>query len=67
MSRTIVHRVTVSDDDMEEATLDTLDLDGTNEVLHSREGEEMSMISALTSIIEELDEGEALVIRRVII
>lgn len=67
MSRTIIHKVTVSDDDMEQATLDILDLDESNEVSHTREGEEMSMISALSGLIEELDEGEALVIRRVII
>lgn len=67
MSRTIIHKVTVSDDDMEQATLDILDLDEGNEVSHTREGEEMSMISTLSGLIEELDEGEALVIRRVII
>lgn len=67
MSRTIIHKVTVSDDDMEQATLDILDLDESNEVSHTREGEEMSMISTLSGLIEELDEGEALVIRRVII
>ena len=67
MSRTIIHKVTVSDDDMEQATLDILDLDESNEVSHTREGEEMSMISTLSGLIEELDEGEALVVRRVII
>lgn len=67
MSRTIIHKVTVSDDDMEQATLDVLDLDEGNEVSHTRDGEEMSMISSLTGLIEDLDEGEALVIRRVII
>lgn len=67
MSRTIVHRVTVSDDDMEEATLDVVELDESNEVAHTREGEEMSLISHLTTLVDELDEGEALVIRKVIV
>lgn len=67
MSRTIVHKVTVSDDDMEEATLDVVELDDSNEVAHTREGEEMSLISHLATLLEDLDEGEALVIRRIII
>lgn len=67
MSRTIVHQVTVSDDTMEEATLDVVELDESNEVAHTREGEEMSLISHVASLIESLDEGEALVIRRVVI
>jgi len=67
VSRTIIHKVTVSDDDMEQATLDVMDLDDSNEISHTREGEEMSMISTLGGLIEDLDEGEALVIRRIII
>jgi hypothetical protein len=67
VSRTIVHKVTVSDDDVEEATRDAVELDDSNEVAHTRDGEEMSLISHLAGLLDELDEGEALVIRKIII
>lgn len=68
MSRLIMHKIGLTDsqDSMSEATLNTVALDEANEVAHTREDEELSFLRSLFADIEELDEGEALVIRKVI-
>lgn len=70
MSRIIVHKVGLAEDgqgdSMSEQAINA-ELDESTEVIHSREDEELSMIQQLIGKIEELDDGEALVIYKVII
>lgn len=71
MSRTIVHKVALNDDEpsdeMEFAALRSEHMTPQTMVLHTREDEDFSLVRGLLTQIEELDEGEALVIYKVII
>lgn len=70
MSRIIVHKTGLEDGDgdtMSDAAVFPSTLNESTEVIHSREDEELSMIQGLIGKIEALDEGEALVIYKVII
>jgi hypothetical protein len=71
MSRIIVHKVGLAEDDqsgsMSEAVLETVNLTEETEVIHSREDEELYLVSSLVNAVDALDEGEALVIYKVII
>lgn len=70
MSRIIVHKTGVVDgdgDSMSDVAVFPSTLSESTEVIHSREDEELAMVQGLIGEIEKLDEGEALVIYKVII
>lgn len=69
MSRIIVHKTALEpgEDSMSDAYVAKPYLTEQTEVIHSREDEELAMVQSLIGKIEELDEGEALVIYKVII
>jgi hypothetical protein len=70
VSRIIVHKTGVvggDGDTMSDVAVSPSTLDESTELLHTREDEELAMIRGLICEIEKLDDGEALVIYKVII
>jgi hypothetical protein len=71
VSRIIVHKVGLDEEfqseTMSEALLETKQLTEETEIIHSREDEELHLVSSLVNAVDALDEGEALVIYKVII
>jgi len=70
VSRYIAHKVRIDTseaDSMGDARILDAELSESNEVLHCREGEERRFARAVEDMVEELDEGEALVLQVVII
>jgi hypothetical protein len=71
VSRIIVHKTALVEDgggdSMSDVAVFPSTLSESTEIIHSREDEELAMVQSLIGEIEKLDEGEALVIYKVII
>ncbi len=70
MSRYIAHKVRIDEtvgDSMGDAQILDVDLRESNEEVHAREDEERNFVRAVEDLFFDLDDGEALVLHRVVI